>query len=392
MGRFIVLRDLARNWRRVDIPLGNAFEPLDPDAPCEPEILSLELSAQELRDIPRDPCFLTMAAAMPTKLVNPEPLDGLRPDEVEPGWAMRVIGADRTDSTGTGARVALLDTGIDPKHPAFDGVNPTMRDFAGTGAEDANGHGTHLAGTILGRDIGGIRIGVARGTQDLLVGKVVADNGVGQSGDFLKGALWAMREGADVIAFALVFDTAAAIEARVQEGYPMSLACSAAVHAHRGNLRIFEHVLAMMGDRAPLMLGAVGNDSMRIVSPDFQTAPASPAAAKGVLAIGACGPSENGLVPADFSNLGPALSAPGVGIVSADLSRGLRPLNGTSMAVAHTAGIAALWAEKMRGDGENVTARALATKLLGHATAINTDGGSDLFDFGKGVVSAPVRF
>lgn len=393
MSRIIVLRDRTDNWRRPAVPLAASVAPLRPEIPAEPMLDVVEVDPAGLRQLMRDPSVLTVAPAMPTRIVNPEPLDDLRSTDVVPGWGARAIGADWTQSTGAGVRVAMLDTGIDKAHPAFAGVTITGQDFVGTGLSDANGHGTHLAGTLLGRDQGGTRIGVARGITDLKVGKVLSDNGFGRTDGFLRAVLWAFREQADIIAFSLSFDIAAQVEVLTRDGYPRVQATTAAVNAYRGNLRIFELMMEMMcATGGPLLLGAIGNDSLRVISPDFETAASAPAAARHVMPIGACGPGSEedpGLVPAVFCNVGPALVAPGVGIVSASLGGGIKTLNGTSMAMAHAAGVAALWAEVMRAEREAVTARSLAAKLISTATRKGLRRGQTILDCGFGLVQAP---
>ncbi|WHZ35343.1 S8 family serine peptidase [Sagittula sp. MA-2] len=390
MSRLIVLRDRADNWRRPSVPLSASVAPRAPEAASDPLIESVDLSPAELRDLVRDPTCLTVAPVMPTRIVNPEPLDDLRAEDAVPGWGLHAVGADWTNATGHGVRLALLDTGIDRKHPAFAGVRLITKDFVGTGVGDANGHGTHMAGTILGRDLGGTRIGVARGIEDLFVVKTLADNGMGRSDGFMQAVLWAAGAEVDIAVFALSFDIAAQVEALTAEGYPRVQANTAAVNAYRGNLRIFELVMQMIcAAKGPLLLGAIGNDSLRVISPDFETGPAAPAAARHVLAVGACGPGPEGLEPAVFSNAGPALVAPGVGIISASLGGGLRSLNGSSMAAAHAAGVAALWVEQMRGEGERVTAQSLAAKLIGTVTRQGLVPGQTVLDCGHGLIQAP---
>ncbi|MBT53208.1 MAG: peptidase S8 [Mameliella sp.] len=390
MTRYILLRDPTGNWRRSPVPLAGGIAPQDPDAPTAPVVETADLTPQDVRDIIDDPTLLTLQPAMCTRLIAPEPMDELRSADAVPGWGLRAIGADWTPSSGAGVRVALLDTGIDAHHPVFSGIDVTAQDFAGTGIADANGHGTHVAATVLGRDLGGTRVGVARGVTDLLVAKALADNGRGRSEDFFQAMLWALRSKADIIGFALAFDVPGQIDALTEEGYPTALATLAAVHAYRGNLRICEVLLQMIArDQAPLLLGAVGNDCLRTITPEFETGPSAPAAAAGVLAIGACGPDEAGLSPAPFSNVGAALLAPGAGIISAGLGGGLRTLNGTSMALAHAVGIAALWVEQMRKEDTPVTAQTLAAKLIGTATRAPLGPRASSVECGYGLVQAP---
>lgn len=103
---------------------------------------------------------------------------------------------------GAGVRVAVLDTGIDANSP--DAPTPVLSQsfVAGQSVQDGNGHGTHVAGTIAARDNGLGVIGVAPEV-DLLVGKVLADSGSGNSSDAIAGIQWAVQNGARVINMSL---------------------------------------------------------------------------------------------------------------------------------------------------------------------------------------------
>ena len=89
---------------------------------------------------------------------------------------------------GTGVTVAVLDTGIDVNHPDLAGqIDDTASFVPGEAVTDVNGHGTHVAGTIVGTGAasGGDYKGVAPGA-DLIVGKVLG--GAERRGPGLLGA------------------------------------------------------------------------------------------------------------------------------------------------------------------------------------------------------------
>jgi len=93
------------------------------------------------------------------------------------------------DISGKGVIVGILDTGIDPKHPEFEGKTITFKDLVGgkKDAYDDHGHGTHVAGTIAGIGAGGTQIGVAPGVTQLVIGKVFTASGGGSLSSILKG-------------------------------------------------------------------------------------------------------------------------------------------------------------------------------------------------------------
>ncbi|RKN45730.1 S8 family serine peptidase [Streptomyces hoynatensis] len=236
--------------------------------------------------------------------------------------------------TGSGVTVAVLDTGADADHPDLAGRISAARDFSGSGSTgDAFGHGTHVAATVGGSGAGsdGARRGVAPDA-DLLIGKVLGDDGYGTDSMVIAGMEWAAAEGADVVNMSLGDDTA------TDGTDPLSLALNELTESSGA---LFVVAAGNNGEAGP---GTVG----------------SPGAADAALTVGAVD-REDGLAP--FSSRGPRegdgavkpdLTAPGVGIVAARASgttlgdpvdEQYTSLSGTSMATPHVAGAAALLAQ-----------------------------------------------
>ena len=112
-------------------------------------------------------------------------------------WPSELAEKVKSMATGRGVKIAVGDTGY-TKH--VDGPEPiASRSFInGQTTRDGNGHGTHCAGTALGRN----GIGVAPGA-DLIVFKCLSDAGSGSSSGIAAGIRWAADQGADVISLSL---------------------------------------------------------------------------------------------------------------------------------------------------------------------------------------------
>nr|WP_245715853.1 S8 family serine peptidase [Micromonospora peucetia] len=92
----------------------------------------------------------------------------------------------------------MLDTGFDAAHPALQGkVVRSKSSVPGVSAlTDGHGHGTHVAATVAGT--GGTRKSVAPGAE-LMIGKVLADEGFGGMPWIIDGMERAATNGARIV-------------------------------------------------------------------------------------------------------------------------------------------------------------------------------------------------
>ncbi|MFF5726997.1 S8 family serine peptidase [[Kitasatospora] papulosa] len=227
---------------------------------------------------------------------------------------------------GRGTTVAVLDTGIDATHPDVkDRVTQSRSFVPGEEVADRNGHGTHVASTIAGSGAAsdGANKGVAPAA-DLIIGKVLSDEGSGADSGIIEAMEWAKAEGADVVS--------------------MSLGSSI---PDDGTDPMAQAVDALSADGGPLFVIAAGNAYGAGTI-------GSPGSAASALTIAAVDKQDG---RAAFSSMGPLvrsyglkpdLSAPGVDINAAasqsvpGIEGMYQSMSGTSMATPHVAGAAAV--------------------------------------------------
>ncbi|MGW5717025.1 S8 family peptidase [Amycolatopsis sp. NPDC003865] len=110
-----------------------------------------------------------------------------------PSWGLDRIdqhaGLDHTYRYATdaaGVTLYVIDSGVDAKHPDFQGRVAPGRDFLNGGSDttDTNGHGTRLAGIAAGKDYG-----VAKGAQIVPV-RVLDKDGGGATDQIIAGIDW----------------------------------------------------------------------------------------------------------------------------------------------------------------------------------------------------------
>jgi Subtilase family/PA domain len=238
------------------------------------------------------------------------------------------IGAQKVwqgGNTGQGVNVAVLDTGVDAGHPDLAGQITTTASFVPyeEDATDYNGHGTHVASTIVGTGAAsdGKEKGVAPGAR-LDVGKVLDAEGSGQDSWIIAGMEWAARQQhAKVISMSLGGGGTDGTD-------PMSAS-----------------VDRLSAETGALFVIAAGNGGPHSIG--------APGAADSALTVGAVDSADK---LAEFSSQGPRegdgglkpeITAPGVDILAArsQFVRGsgyYTTMSGTSMATPHVAGAAAL--------------------------------------------------
>mgnify|MGYP003882227473 FL=1 len=213
--------------------------------------------------------------------------------------------------------VAVVDTGIDARHPDLNVVAQVdfvaMRGGGHAGPTgDPVGHGTHVAGIIGGRDNGEGMVGLAPGVplHDL---RVLGADGSGYSSDILAAVDYILENPRIRVAnFSL--------------GGP----------AGSGMDRELQRAFAKLEDAGVVVAVAAGNEA----SPASTSAPAAFDVGLVVSAYDAAA-GDRGF--AGFSNYGDEvdIAAPGVAVRSTWPGGGEAELDGTSMATPHVAGAAA---------------------------------------------------
>lgn len=295
-----------------------------------PTALAAETKA-ELAAVPRGrEAELVYRLAHDPRVEGAEPLAEVRasfaPNDplMKDQWHMERIGASRAwdFATGRGVTVAVVDTGI-----ACEDYGPfkKVRDLEQTEcvggwnfvtknehANDDQGHGTHVAGTIAqstNNAYGGV--GVAFHAR-LMPVKVLNENGFGTTVDVADGIRWAAEHGAHVINLSL--------------GGPR-------------NSGVLQKAIDYAIARGSVVVAAAGNTGGHVQFPG---------ASDGVIGVSATGADDK---IAKFSSRGNGVdvAAPGVGVVQQTICNKGRDVcdnfpgySGTSMASPHVAGAAAL--------------------------------------------------
>ncbi len=392
-------------WQRNRSAFG---QPLDSTSrllsePPRPAIHREKLTALELQELAAEPEFVAAAEVMCTRLLSPVAEGGVELGSTtvagsrrQQSWGIAAVGADRSKYTGADVTVALLDTGVEAAHPTFRNVDLVERDFTGLGNGDDEGHGTHCAGILFGRNVGGVRIGVAPGVRRALIGRVLGADG-GNSDMLVRGLSWAFEQGAHVISMSVGFDFAATVARRIEEGWSGELATAAALEAYSANLRLLDRLLLMLRMQEPFTGGAIvvaaaGNNSRRAVDCEQVMTACPPCGSDKIISVGSLdrATAGSGYRVSSFSNCGVEIAAPGRDIVSASRGGGLKAQSGTSMAALHVAGVAALWWQAVKQSDLPANATLVRGRLLESAQAGTFSPAVYPGERGAGCAAAPL--
>ncbi len=308
----------------------------------------------------------TASAALAVLPAVPAQADGIRSQE----WALDSLGVEKAWRTtkGEDVTVAVLDTGVDDRHPDLADQVLTGKDLIGFGAGRGDRawarHGTAMAGIIAGHGHGpggedGV-IGVAPRVKILPVRVILEDSDPartrarGARGNALAdGIRWAADHGADVINLSLGDDSKSA-HPEPQEDAAVQYALS----------------------RGAVVVASAGNGGEKGERASY------PAAYPGVIAVTAVDRYGN---RAAFSTRRwyATVAAPGVDVVIADPDRHYYKGWGTSAAAAFVSGAVAL----VRSAHPELTPVQIK-KLLADTARDRPEGGhSD--DRGAGLVDVP---
>jgi subtilisin family serine protease len=289
--------------------------------------------------------------------------------------------------TGTGVRVAEIDTGIDTTHPDLVGH------FDGTGADfvadnvnppvditdpSTSGHGTHVAGILAATS--GNDLGVAGGAPGvtLVPVRVLDVNGSGSYSDVAAGILWA----ADVTK-----GNAAVITMSLGGSSPSAAVTQAVADVENTANANYTH---------PVITVAAGNSSC--TAPEFPSSLA--ATTPEMLSVSAlCKVGTTGACPSatpwpadlpyklatyssrawDGTGTATGISAPGTQILSTLPGDTYGALSGTSMAAPMVAAAAALVRQHCPTD----TAVQVVSRLETSARDLGRPGPDTLYGYGK---------
>ncbi|MEM2109395.1 MAG: S8 family serine peptidase [Candidatus Odinarchaeota archaeon] len=139
---------------------------------------------------------------LPEKSITSSSIEALYSSGLEAIGALPL----QSNYSGSGVKIAILDSGISSSHPDFTGRIIASKSFVeGENATDLNGHGTHVAGIAAGSGTAsnGLYKGVAPGAL-LINAKCAQVSGIALTSDVIAAIEWSVSEqGADILSISL---------------------------------------------------------------------------------------------------------------------------------------------------------------------------------------------
>jgi len=251
-----------------------------------------------------------------------EVFDSLRRDDSEIDWGLKAINAPNvwSKTKGEGVRILLMDTGVDTDHPELSHAFKSGYNFfeRSHNVEDEKGHGSHVAGLLVGKNTG------VAPKAELHVIKVLNDDGKGNMASVMDGITYAINYGFDVLCMSLGMD--------------------------RELPNIFKERIERAYNEGIVMVCATGNDG--------SNESLYPARLDEVIAVGGFDKDKK---IAPFTNRGFDVLAPSTEILSSYKDGKYAKMTGTSMASPLVAGAIALLISYLRKEGKIITPKEIKT-------------------------------
>lgn len=309
--------------------------------------MAIALSDGDLADLRKNPNVAMVSPDYEVTMLGKHNGDVSAQAQTLPTGVNRIDAELNLTNKGSGIGVAVIDTGISLTHTdlgtVISGKNCVQAKKRNANANDDNGHGTHVAGTVAARDNGFGVVGVAP-LANLIAVKVLNSQGSGTWSSVICGIDW-------------VTANAAKYNIKVAN---MSLGGGGSSDNNCGNTNNDALHKAICRSTAAgvtyvIAAGNSGSDAGTSVPAayDDTVITVSALADSDGLAGGLGSATGYGADDtfASFSNYGSVVDvgAPGVNIYSTWLNGGYNTISGTSMASPHVAGAAALWIKSHPG-------------------------------------------